>query len=267
MAKKPDVVRFAVGNPDGPQSPVWRLWTSGKGSDVYLAARTIADQAKVSFHKSGKWRLAFTEKYASGPNSYVRPGEDRATSKWHRPPEVAPDITRSFLIMVPASEVTSPKVPFASKPDTIWVPTAPSRLATCLTIFFTTPAADIGRITADIGRISSFTQSVGRIRLRNRETVRVFAHHQQTTESQKTTIARGRVEVARSSHREDRSPEEFNSAFFFGLEKGVGFTWWFQTRASPQLPKGGNRNQTLSTELPIPFILGNPYSASRILVL
>jgi hypothetical protein len=185
MAKKPDVVRFAVGNPDGPQSPVWRLWTSGKGSDVYLAARTIADQAKVSFRKSGKRRLAFTEKYASGPNSYVRPGEDRATSKWHRPPEVAPGITRSFLIMVPASEVTSPKVPFASKPDTIWVPTAPSRLATCLTIFFTTPAADIGRITADIGRISSFTQSVGRIRLRNRETVRVFAHHQHTTESQK----------------------------------------------------------------------------------
>ena len=216
VTKKQAVVRFAVGKSDDLQSPVWRLWTSGNGSDVYLAARTIADQAKVSFHESRKWRLAFTEKYASGPNPYVQPGEDRATSKWQRPPEVAPGITRAFVIMVPASELTSPKVAFASKPDTVWVPPAPSGLATCLTIFFITPAADIGRI-------SSFAQSVGRIRLRNGESVWVLAHHQPMTESQKTTLARGRVEVVRTSHHEGRSPEEFNAAFLFGLERGVGF--------------------------------------------
>jgi hypothetical protein len=216
VTKKQAVVRFAVGKSDDLQSPVWRLWTSGNGSDVYLAARTIADQAKVSFHESRKWRLAFTEKYASGPNPYVQPGEDRTTSKWQRPPEIAPGITRAFVIMVPASELTSPKVAFASKPDTVWVPPAPSGLATCLTIFFITPAADIGRI-------SSFAQSVGRIRLRNGESVWVLAHHQPMTESQKTTLARGRVEVVRTSHHEGRSPEEFNAAFLFGLERGVGF--------------------------------------------
>jgi hypothetical protein len=223
VTKKRAVVRFAVGNPDGPQSPAWRLWTSRNTSDVFLAARTIAGQAKATFHESGRWRHAFTGEYASGPNPYVQPGEDRATAKWQRPPEVAPGITRAFVIMVPASELTSPKVPFASKPDTVWVPPAPSGLATCLTTFFITPAADIGRITTDIGRISSFAQSVGHIRLRNGDTVWVVAHHQPMTESQKTTLARGRVEVARSSHREGRSPEEFNAAFFFGLEKGVGF--------------------------------------------
>ena len=216
MTKKRAVVRFAVGNPDGLRSPVWRLWTSGSGSDVYLAARTVADQAKVSFHESGKWRLGFTKEYASGPNPYVQPGEERATAKWRRPPEVVPGITRAFFIMVPASELTSPKVASKSNADSVWVSPAPSGLATCLTIFFTTPAADIDRI-------SSFAQAVGHIRLRNRETVWVFAHHQPMTEGQKTRLAEGRVAVARSSHNEGRSPEEFNSAFLFGLEGGVGF--------------------------------------------
>ena len=140
--------------------------------------------------------------------------------------------------MVPASELTSPKVASKSNPDTVWVSPAPTGLATCLTIFFTTHAADIGRITADIGRISSFAQSVGCIRLRNRETVRVFAHHQQMTESQKTKLASGRVEVARSSYREGRSPEEFNAAFLFGHEKGVSFYLVISDKGLPSTTEG-----------------------------
>src|SRR5215216_21525 len=100
--------------------------------------------------------------------------------------------------MVPTSELTSPKVTFASKPDTVWVPPAPTGRATCLTLFFIAPHADIGRITTNIGRISSFFQSVGYLSLRNGETVWVVAHHQQMTESQKTILAQGRVSVARS---------------------------------------------------------------------
>jgi hypothetical protein len=225
------VVRFAVGDPDGPQSPVWRLWTSRNTSDVFLAARTIADQAKVTFHESGRWRKAFTEKYAGGPNPYVKPGEDRATAKWWRPPEVAPGITRGFFIMVPTSELTSPKVTFASKPDTVWVPPAPTGRATCLTLFFIAPHADIGRITTNIGRISSFFQSVGYLSLRNGETVWVVAHHQQMTESQKTILAQGRVSVA-------RSPGEFNSAFFFGHEEWVSFYLVVSDKGLPSTPEG-----------------------------
>lgn len=236
MTKKQAVVRFAVGNPDGLQSPVWRLWTSRNTSDVFLAPRNIAGQAKVSFHKSDRWRLAFTEEYASRPNPYVQPDEDRTTAKWLRPPVVAPGITRAFFIMVPASELTSLKV--ASTPDTVWVTPAPRGLATCLTIFFTTPAANIGRIIADIGRISSFAQSVGDIRLRNGETVWVFAHHQQMTEGQKTMLAQARVEVARSSHREGRSQEEFNSAFLFGHEEGVSFYLVISDKGLPSTSEG-----------------------------
>jgi hypothetical protein len=233
-------VRFAVGDPDGPQSPVWRLWTSRNTSDVFLAARTIADQAKVTFHESGRWRKAFTEKYAGGPNPYVKPGEDRATAKWWRPPEVAPGITRGFFIMVPTSELTSPKVTFASKPDTVWVPPAPTGRATCLTLFFIAPHADIGRITTNIGRISSFFQSVGYLSLRNGETVWVVAHHQQMTESQKTILAQGRVSVA-------RSPGNLILPSSSGTKRGSVFTWWFQTKVSPQHPKGGSRNRTVFT--------------------
>jgi len=213
---KNHAIRFAVGSPEGPQSPEWRLWSSRNTSDVFLAARTIAGQAKVTFHESGRWRLAFTEEYASDPNPYVQPGEDRATAKWRRPPEVAPGITRAFFIMVPASELTSPKVESKSHPDTVWVSPAPSGLATCLTIYFITP-------DADIGHIRSLTRPVGDIELRNEEIVWVVTHDQPMTEGQKTILAKGRVEVARSSYHEGRLPEEFNSAFFFALEKDVGF--------------------------------------------
>src|SRR5215203_1963046 len=161
-------------------------------------------------------------------------------AKWWRPPEVAPGITRGFFIMVPTSELTSPKVTFASKPDTVWVPPAPTGRATCLTIFFFAPHADIGRITTNIGRISSFFQSVGYLSLRNGETVWVVAHHQQMTESQKTILAQGRVSVA-------RSPGEFNSAFFFGHEEGVSFYLVVSDKGLPSHPKGGSRNRTVFT--------------------
>jgi hypothetical protein len=65
------------------------------------------------------------------------------------------------FIMVPTSELTSPKGAFASKPDTVWVPPAPTGRATCLTIFFLAPHANTGRITTDIGHFSSFSNQLG----------------------------------------------------------------------------------------------------------
>jgi hypothetical protein len=51
------------------------------------------------------------------------------------------------------------------------------------------------------------------------------------TESQKTILAQGRVNVA-------RSPGEFNSAFIFGHEKGVSFYLVVSDKGLPSTPEG-----------------------------
>jgi hypothetical protein len=235
VTRKQDTLRFSVGAPEGPRSPVWRLWANKNTSDVYLAARAIADQAKVSFHKSGKWRIGFTEQYANRPNPYVQPGEDRATDKWQRPPEVAPGITRAFFVMVPASELTVHKVASKFHPDTVWVPPAPIGRATCFTIFFISPAVDITNIR---GIHRSVTRSVGHIRLPNGEIVWVVEHDQPMTEAQKAALTQGRVDVARSEHHQGRSPEEFNFAFLYSYEEGVSYYIVVSDKGLPSTTEG-----------------------------
>jgi hypothetical protein len=70
------VFRFAVGERDGPQSDVWRLWPQGE--EAYLLVRNMAKVHKFSFHKSGICNWALLEE---------RPdGSDRAMLKWRRDP-------------------------------------------------------------------------------------------------------------------------------------------------------------------------------------
>jgi hypothetical protein len=87
--------RFAVGTPDGAHSSVWRVWAYR--SDVYVAARSIVSEMRVSLHASGKWRAAFTEKHLKRPQPFIDPSRDRAVDKWERPPEFAPGWTRGFM--------------------------------------------------------------------------------------------------------------------------------------------------------------------------
>jgi hypothetical protein len=55
-------IRWAVGSIDGPRGATWRLWGNKKG-DVYVAARSIAGQAKASFHRDRKCHLGCTGEY------------------------------------------------------------------------------------------------------------------------------------------------------------------------------------------------------------
>ena len=87
-------VRFAVGYREGARSTIWRLWTD-KYSNVYIAARALGDELKISLHKE-TWRHEFTEQRLSRSFSFVSPGEDRAADKWKRPPEFAPGVTMAF---------------------------------------------------------------------------------------------------------------------------------------------------------------------------
>src|ERR1700730_15473135 len=88
MAKDTDTIRFAVGSREDVRSSVWRLWA--RGNDLYLAARSFAGTAKISFHQSGINRAAV---HSTTP----RP----ALAKWRRPPEIFPGWTVVFAILVP----------------------------------------------------------------------------------------------------------------------------------------------------------------------
>lgn len=56
MAKR--LVRFAVGSPTCPQSPVYILFFNTTKADVYVSGRAIAHDVKASLHESGRWRIA-----------------------------------------------------------------------------------------------------------------------------------------------------------------------------------------------------------------
>jgi hypothetical protein len=168
-------VRFAVGDPTGPQSSVWRLWT--RGNDVYISLRDLTKAKKVSLHSSGRWRNAWTTEHVAKGSPFVAPGQDRATDKWDRPPEFSPGVTRAFDIVVPASEVTNPKVPDAdtlSGKKIVWVTPPPRDYATHFTVLFTT--AEVTAATSGWpGRRSMGTQLIWKAELPNRETVWLVA--------------------------------------------------------------------------------------------
>jgi hypothetical protein len=165
------VVRFTVGEPKGSQSSVWRLWTHG--NDVYISLRDLTKVKKVSLHPSGRWRNAWAEEHVAKGSPFVAPGQDRATDKWERPPELAPGVTRAFDIVVPASEVTQPQ---HLDPNSLngkkimWVPPAPEGYATYFTVVFTTAAVTATTLPGWPGR-NDGTELVWRVNLPNEETV------------------------------------------------------------------------------------------------
>ena len=89
MAKNVADLRFAVSNQSLGRSAIWRLWITRHG-DLYLATRGTASHIKVSFHRSGICRYAFTKKHGAAPSM-----PDRVMQRWARPPVPKPD-TNSF---------------------------------------------------------------------------------------------------------------------------------------------------------------------------
>ena len=121
-----DGLRVIVGDDtSGLRSALWRVWTARRTSDVYLGARPIAGEVRVSLHESGKWRYAFTTKHQFGPKPLIGPDEDRAKFRWDRPPEVFPGFTRAFVICVPSTELMEPTGPDTLKKPATWLPVPP----------------------------------------------------------------------------------------------------------------------------------------------
>jgi hypothetical protein len=95
-------LRFAVGTPEEYRSAIWRLWV--QGDDVYLATRTMTQFIKLSLHRSGIWRLAWTEESSmKAQGSY-----NRVEQRWQRPAEFRLGWTQGPAVIVPNSGIWKP---------------------------------------------------------------------------------------------------------------------------------------------------------------
>jgi len=97
-----DAIRFSIGPWNGRYSSVWRIWSNPGSDDVYLGVRTVLKYLKVSLHKSGKFRTAFTNSYNQlmverGKDSNV----DRAFLKWDKKPVSNNEIMQALDIHFP----------------------------------------------------------------------------------------------------------------------------------------------------------------------
>jgi hypothetical protein len=80
MSRNVADLRFSISDHALGHSSVWRFWVSRHG-DIYMATRDMAGIIKLSFHRSGICRYAFTTEHgvSTGLN-------DRLLERWHRAP-------------------------------------------------------------------------------------------------------------------------------------------------------------------------------------
>jgi len=135
--------RFAVGEPDGPRSSIWRLWATPKG-DVYLTARSLGGTMKASLHRSGNWQFGFTSEFETKGRSQGNwPLDSRHIERWVRPPEIGGGITLAFRVVIPASELR--EWPLETSKEVQWLPAPDSGNAGVIELAFTEEALPLSK--------------------------------------------------------------------------------------------------------------------------
>lgn len=132
-------LRFLVRAADGRESSSWGLWVNG--SDVYLAWRSPAEAAKLSFHASGICRSAIRKEHTS-PELIARLGGDRVITKWRRPPipPVGMGASASVVFIEIPTDYLSMPTPRAKKH--LIINAAPSGMTSVLHLGFTAEPLD-----------------------------------------------------------------------------------------------------------------------------
>jgi len=115
----PDGIRVAVGTPKGPRSGVWLIWTHPNG-DIYVSASGLVNDLKISLHKSGSWRHAFSTGHFENPLPSSPPRKRRVLMEWEKP--VGGRITRAFTIIIPGDHVTVPIDAGDASLNVHWIP-------------------------------------------------------------------------------------------------------------------------------------------------
>lgn len=217
---KQGAVRFGVGSASGPRSGVWRVWTNNRRDDVYIAARTLGSELKVSLHP-GFWYFGFTERHAGRESNLIPPGRDRRLHRWERPAEFTPGWTRAFEIVVPESELVDHGKAYEGA-QAIWLPAPASGQSVHFNLLLSKPGAPRGRRGFPTAEgYESVSEIVTRLGLSTGEDVWVIAHVQPTdpTDSEKIQDVRTRMGAAAGDElrrRADGNPAFAPRAVVFG---------------------------------------------------
>lgn len=91
-------IRWAVGSPDGPRSQSWLLKGNGSDDDVYLGPRWDTGGIKLSLHRSGRWRMAWTDEYAESVGLPV--GAERVLGRWEPPADIRSGWLHAVTVLV-----------------------------------------------------------------------------------------------------------------------------------------------------------------------
>lgn len=90
-------IRFCVGNKKRASSLIWKLFV--RNDDVYLLARQMGGSWKISLHKSGICRVAFSNEFEKG--------KDRLVLKWNKI-YLDDTISPNIAILVPCVKTIKP---------------------------------------------------------------------------------------------------------------------------------------------------------------
>jgi hypothetical protein len=147
--------RLVIGNPGGPRSGVWRVWSSG--DEVYVVTANSGGIEKISFDRSRQCRKEFTQEHGS-PDGMA----DRATVKWTRDETPPPGSGKAMCVLelaVPTDFLSA----CLETPRTAvsWIAPAPAEMATVLEMFFTRDPGTIRSLMGDERIISHTVLSSG----------------------------------------------------------------------------------------------------------
>jgi hypothetical protein len=182
-------ITVAVGSPDDLRSSIWRLWV--QGDEVYFGARPMTPSLKASFHKSGRWHIAWHKDLKGS-------GSSRIVCRWRRPDPLF-GIVHGIIVLV---DPFFPKQPFKNKAivDSAikWLPLALYGKLLALKVVIATKNADL-----DSGRFSPNERILGRIKKTNGEQVLLLSHHLPLTPAMGQTISKYRSEIKIHYRKED----------------------------------------------------------------
>lgn len=117
--------RFGVGDPNGTHSGTWKVWASRNAPDLYIAARSIAKQQKISIHASGQRHSGYTSEHVrrmTDSGNWV--GRSRHIEKWTGGVETnTPSCTVEFRARFPADELRAYPLPQEKPSKRVnWIP-------------------------------------------------------------------------------------------------------------------------------------------------
>lgn len=120
------VCRFAVGDPSGRRSSIWRFWAGRKSPDLYIAARSVAGLVKASLHASGARHVALTSQFATRQRK--KEEADRASryfQQWNASVAIGQSCSLEFQVCLPTQHLRPFGEHDRSDSEVVWIPAAP----------------------------------------------------------------------------------------------------------------------------------------------